>query len=462
MIKEILTDYYPVYKDVADMIKNRSDEQISEYTLIETDQSDENQVPGSASSRSQTVFNAEELTQLALKYGFSTLQTVILIIKNAFEGHVLLTYNIRPGQIFSQGTILVQAEPELMIVSFYEHFARYKDGLGETWKILKEREKDLNSISFEILAHSLIFSHLIRFPVSVFSGCDIRSFTEAMFMNQQEINQQSELCLLCERAIGEFELIRRVNLIYTEKFNEFVHQLSIKEEVFSHYQRRLELALYPNIHTEEELDDLMYKKLIEDKLNQTSQYLLKFSPDNYANYETPYEKSGITEGTKTLYRYISKNCSEVHSIQDCENKFTELNNVFLEANSIYNEPVLNLSDALLQYMRMILLLSQVVIFRKEKGFEIAGISQLIRNASDKDSLSRDELRLARRNLDSRLAAYRVKSLTDYKMKFVIDDELIEIHNHFLQKQLDFIDQQIIQIQSDIKEVLLMKSQVKIL
>jgi hypothetical protein len=80
----------------------------------------------------------------------------------------------------------------------------------------------------------------------------------------------------------------------------------------------------------------------------------------------------------------------------------------------------------------------------------------------KEVLSKDDLRLLRRNLDARLAAFRLKSLTDYKMKFIVDDDLMDIHNHFLQKQIDFIDQQIIQIQSDIIEVLKMKSQVSIL
>jgi hypothetical protein len=121
-----------------------------------------------------------------------------------------------------------------------------------------------------------------------------------------------------------------------------------------------------------------------------------------------------------------------------------------------------MAEALLQYMRMMLLLSKVVIFRKTHGFAIAGDLQLLSNVSWKEVISRADLKSLKKDLDAGLVEYRLKSLTDYKLKFIMDDDLTDIHNHFLQKQMDFIDQQIIQIQSDIREVLKMKSQVSIL
>jgi hypothetical protein len=231
--------------------------------------------------------------------------------------------------------------------------------------------------------------------------------------------------------------------------------------VFSHYQRKLALALYPNIKTEEELDELMYKKLVEEQVNRNHHDIERPDGINQLNAETSARIQKLQNKTKGLYRSVSKNCSEIHSASDGENNFPELNNVFLEANIIYNEYVANHSDALLQYMRMLLLLSKVVVLRKNKRYSITDNLQLISEFNRKEVFPKEDLKSVKKDLDSRLASYRMKSLTDYKMKFVMDDDFTDIHNHFLQKQMDFIDQQIIQIQEDIKEVLKMKSQTSI-
>jgi hypothetical protein len=266
---------------------------------------------------------------------------------------------------------------------------------------------------------------------------------------------------LGESALGEYEFIRRVNFIYTGKYKEFVHQLTIKEGVFSHYQRKLALALYPNIKTEEELDDLMYKKLVEEQVNRKYYDMERADSVNQLNAEISKRIPKLLNKTKGLYRLVSKNCSEIHSASDGENRFPELNNVFLEANIIYNEYVSNFSDALLQYMRMLLLLSECVVLRKNKGYTITDNLQLISEFNGKEVLPKEDLKSVKKDLDSSLIAYRMKSYTDYKIKFVMDEDFTDIHNHFLQKQIDFIDQQIIQIQEDIKEVLRMKSETSI-
>ena len=139
-----------------------------------------------------------------------------------------------------------------------------------------------------------------------------------------------------------------------------------------------------------------------------------------------------------------------------------MNNIFLKANSIYNEHVCDVSEALLNNMRMLLVFSEVVIFRKNKELEIADNHQLLSDFNGKEPMSKDDYKTLRRNLDSNLVACRMKFFTDYKTKFVMDDDLTDIHKHFLQKQLDFIEEQIIQIQRDIKEVFRLKSDTSIL
>jgi hypothetical protein len=449
MTTQNLPDYYPVFKDLADRLRSN---------LARANSPD----PELLSPDSPIMLNAEELINLSLKNGFSPLQTVILLLKNAFEGHVFLTWKIRADQLSSEGTLLFRTKPEFMLFIFYKDFDRYKPGLNQIWKILQEKVNGLGGISFDLLLHTLIVNNSIRLPVSLFSIYDIRSFSDSLVINQQAMDQQFEMFLLGERALEEHEYIQRVNFIYAERYKEFVHQLSTKEGVFSHYQRKLALSLHPNIHNEEELDDLMYKKLIEDQVNRNFNDIPKPVQYDQLNSNISDYILRLTGKTKCLYRLVSKNCSEIHSLTDGENRYPDLNNIFLKANSIYNEQVSDISEALLNNMRMTLLFSEVVILRKNKELSITENHQLISDFNGKELISKDEYKTLRRILDSNLVTCRMKFFTDYKIKFVMDDDFTDIHKHFLQKQLDFIEEQIIQIQRDIKEVFRLKSDTSIL
>lgn len=451
-----LSDYYPVYKDISDLLKNKPSEFYSDSPVVEY------QPPETGSSASPAIFNANELADLAIKCGFSAFQTIILLIKNAFEGHVFMTYNIRPDQLFCQGTILFQYKPEFMILNFYKNIALYESGLNKIWNDLTENNKDLNDIRSESLIHNLIVNHTIRFPVSFISSCEIQSFQDSFLMNEQAIRQRVDLIILGEQALGESEFIDRVNILYIDKFKESVQQLRIKEDMFSHYQKKLVLALFPDINTEEELDELMYKRLLEEKLNRSSQNISKDHHGETNASDTSFSKLKIREKTRAIYRSVSKNCYEVHTVPDSEKSFPVLTDIFLQANSIYIDPVTNTAEALLQYMKMLLLLSKTVIFRKTNGLDINENFKFLSDVSWKEVVSKDDLKLIRKNLDAKISAYRMKSLTDYKKKFILEEDLTDIHNHFLQKQMDFIDQQIAEIKNDIKEVLKLKSTVSVL
>jgi hypothetical protein len=106
-------------------------------------------------------------------------------------------------------------------------------------------------------------------------------------------------------------------------------------------------------------------------------------------------------------------------------------------------------------MRLMLLLGKLLVFRKSSDFEINGGFQL---TGKEILLSKEDLKLLGANLDEQLINYRIRNFTEYKLKFVIDDELTEIHSHFLKQQIEYIDNQILQIQNDIKEILKIKSQ----
>lgn len=420
MSKKNLTDYYPVYKELEG---------------------------------TPAMFNAEDLIDQAEKCGLNTFQIAILLVKNAFEGHVFLTYQIRPDQLFSEGTILLKSKPALLLLNFYENFLQYRPGLMQIELHLKARRDDLEEISFESLIHHILVNHIIRFPVEIFSGFDINTLKGLPVLNQKAMDQRFALVLLCERYLGEIEIAEQTNQKYFDKFFEPGQQLRLKEEVLIHYQKKLLLAPFAN--SDQALDDILYQKLIEEKMNNSTQHMEILRHFNKANGDSSSVLSHVREKIKLLYRAVSKNCAEVHTSTDIEDDFPELNGIFLEANTIYNEPVSLLHENVLNYMRLLLLFSKLLVFRKSANFEIAGAFQLF---GKEIFLSKEDLKLLEKNLDEYLINYRINNFTDYKIKFVIDDELTEMHNHFLIQQIEYVDRQILQIQRDIKEILKIKSQ----
>lgn len=463
MSKEFLTDYYPVYKDVMDQFNLMSLDQSLEYPFGELDHSSDKPGSGSETLESPVMLNAEELTDLAMKCGFTVFQTAILLVKNAFEGHSFLNFQIRSEELSHKGTILLQTKPELLLPSFYKHFSRDLSGQSQIEKVLKGRHHDLTDINFESVIHCILVNPILRLPVSVFASVDIRKLAGLAVLNHQAILQRTDLFLLGERVLGEYEVVDSINVLYAEKFKECRQQFRLKEEVFSHYQRKLAMAFYPNIHTEEELDELMYKKLLEEKMHYLNDSRTKMHLENLENSHDLFAAQKLKEKTRVLYRLVSKNCAEVHTGCEAENTFPVLNQIFMDVNSIYNEPVSDLSDIFLQYQRMILLLSKAIIYRKTHDLKLSESIHLLSDIAGKEVLvSKEEFRVLRRNLDDTLVALRINSFTDYKLKFVTDDEFEEIHNHFLKKQIEFIDEQILRIQSDIQEILSQKSQSSIL
>jgi hypothetical protein len=432
MSKKILADYYPVYKDLSDL---------AESTALE-----------------DSMFNALELIEMASDGGLSTFQTVVLLVKNAFEGHVLLSYNIRPKELLSHGTTLLQAKPEMLIPGFYHQFEEYRSGLRHTWNALVEKEPYLDHIHFDALINGILINQLIRFPVSQFTAYDLKKFADRCSINLQNKGQKFDLVLLGERAVGESGFIDRVNSDYAEKFKEQAHQVLLREEVLKHYQRKFELALNPNIKTEEELDEWMYKTLVQDKLSKTPQLKsLSGLNDPDQNSESK-QMQWFKDKIKVLYRAISKNCFEVHLAAEGKTDYPELYNAFLDANSIYIEQPYELAEAWLQYERMLVLLANVILIRKMCNFQRMDNLHYLPEIGDQElDLSNKDIKSFRRVLDQKMVDQKTKSLTDYKIKFVIDEDLSGIHKHFLDKHLEFVNQEIQRIQEDIKEILRQKS-----
>ena len=137
----------------------------------------------------------------------------------------------------------------------------------------------------------------------------------------------------------------------------------------------------------------------------------------------------------------------------------ELNEIFMEANTIYNEPVTGLTDAFLIYLGMTSLLTKVLIFREIYKMPISDKLQLF-DVDKEVFVAKDELRILHKSLETQLVDFKMRHAIDYKKRFILNNEQSAIHLDFLAQQINFIEELIANIQIEIKEVLKIQSQSK--
>lgn len=406
------------------------------------------------------MLNAEELVNRASKQGLNTFQILILLVKNAFEGHVYLSFQIKPDQLLREGTILLKEKPVLLVQDFYEQFETYFPGLLQIKENVKalQGDNEPDKINFEPVISFILTNHLIRYPVSIFSSFNNVMLKRLTILNPKVMEQNFRLAVLGERFLGQFALIEKTNELYFEKFKELGQQLRIREEVLTHYRRKLQLA--PNVKTEHELEDLLYKNLIEEKLHGTFQNNFDLRPFNPLGNESLSAQEHFRKKIKILYRLISKNSAEVHTSTENENRYQEINEIFQEASLINNLPLVHMPETFLQFMQMLGLLAQVLVYRKSKEFSVADALPMLTGGTKEQLISTEDLKLLEKDLDEKLVTVRIKFFTEYKMRFIIDDELTDMHQHFLKQQIEYIDNQILQIQNEIKEVLKVKFEIE--
>lgn len=427
MGKKNLSDYYPVYKEL---------------------------------DGTPAMLNAEELAVRASEQGFNAFQILILLIKNAFEGHVYLNFYVRPDILHKDGTILLREKPVLLIQNFCEQFETYLPGLLQIEDVVKtlQRDNELDKISFESVIRFILVNHLIRYPVSIFQSFNNGMLQKFTVQNQKSMEQSFKLALLGEHFFGEFALVEKTNELYFEKFKELGQQLRIREDVLNHYQRKLMLA--PNANTVSELEDLLYKNLVQEKLNSSSRHNIDFRQFYPSENESISALDHFRGKIKALYRLISKNCAEVHTSIETADKLKELNAIFQEASLINNLPSLQTPEIFLQFIQMAGLLAQVLVYRKSSGYSVTAAFPLLTYGAKDILISADDLKFIEKNLEEKLIAVRMKFFTEYKIRFIVDEELTEMHQYFLKQQIEYIDNQIQLVQIEINEILKVKSEIE--
>ena len=130
----------------------------------------------------------------------------------------------------------------------------------------------------------------------------------------------------------------------------------------------------------------------------------------------------------------------------------------MSANSIYNDAAFDVHETLIKYMRMVHLFAEVTVYRKSHGLDdVTSGNWALDTGTHLVFFTPEILKDCSREFDEKTATMRANRFTDFKLNNILADDMAGIHQSCLDKELDFIDEEIIKIQQEIKDIMKMKS-----
>ena len=406
--------------------------------------------------------NAEEIMQLAIQHDCTEFQTLVLLIKNAFEGHVFLSFGISSGTLFEKGLLRFDPANDSHCeysLHFIHHLDAYQDGLMQIWQELQEIFPNLKGICFESLLSFLLSSQLYKFPVSALISVDINRFRNLTQKRKRFYHHLFQICILVQHAITEFRVIDYINELYKERFRECNLKLSAKESILVQLRTKLIYAHDPMIRSEEELEKKYFSYLISHEIQKDSGNIrLKYSSLEDENTEGA-NSTGLKLYIRHLFRAISKNCREAFAISDDTGKTVDSTKFFMDSNAIYNEMNVNFNDQFIQFHQLINLFVQVYNTRithelPATFFDYTGIDQdkMLFKQLDEEVVAKIKI-----HAGEKITERKEHCNTTFKGKHIVDEELAEIHEEYLKMQIQFLDQRIADILAEIKNIMKQKT-----
>ncbi len=455
-------DYYPVYKDIAELAVEDSPEGKPGKDLPVTDKFNafDTMTPGSIDSA--LMFDADSLVGISCESDLSAFQAHILLIKNSFEGHAFLTFNKSPLRILNEGIYSTEFKQDSLIGNFFEQIDYYLTGLRNGWKMILDNEKvfrgyqpdlSLNDLCFEELMYYSLANQLFRFPVSYFANFDIFRFSNSCSKNLAIARKWFNLIMKGESALKDYLYVENINKKYSEIFEDQLRMLDLKQNVLMRYDLKLFFAHDMGIRNEKELEDRMSDYITENRTGKSGNFRNQLNGNNSFLNQNNITTSVLEKKIKLLYRSVSMNCREANDNPGCEIKYPELFRSYYEKEKINREIVFDTPRSIMKYLRLLQILSVMLVYRKIKGLAVYEGYHSYPDASRDEILSETDFSSVSNELDTMVALARINSRSDAKFNYISDEFMIETHRKYLQKQVEFIDQEILKIQEDIRNIL---------
>ncbi len=460
--KNPLPDYYPAYKDIAELAMTGSPEDYPENRQPDNENFNTHEIRITPDIESALMFDTEELMVVAFQSNLSAFQAHILLLKNTFEGHAFLAFNKSPIRIFSEGIYNTNCKTESLIGSFFEQIDYYLDGLRNGWKMILENEeafrgyqpdKSLKDLCFEELLYESLSDQLFRFPVSFFADYDIFRFRNSCSKNLTIARNRFNLIMKGESAFKDFLYVENINKTYSEIFDDQLRVLDFKQNVLLRYDLKLFFAHNLDIRNEEELETRMYEYITENRAGKSRISLRRANNNNMYSQGKNKTASGFELKTRSLYRSASINCREANDNPECESRYPELFRSYHEKEKVNREIVYDTPGALLKYLRMLHILSEITVYRKTHGLPVYEGSHSYPDATCDEPLSEADFATVINEMENMVAFARINNRIDAKSDYISDEFMIKTHRDYLQKQVEFIDQEILNIQEDIRNIL---------
>ena len=443
------SDYYPVFLDLNDPDPGSEVKPLATLNSF---------LANSAALDNPELINMDELIRRGIKSNYTPFQCMVLLVKNAMEGHAFMFHGLLPAELMEKGTILLGNDTEtcnVLPLDFYDNFfAIYADGIRRGMAMIAREFNIHEEISLDALICFILGNQLQKFPVSALDIFDHSAFFTSRNNTPREENFFYKISGIVQQVIGEIFLIETVNDLYEAKFKEMIHGIVSREQVLARVSAKLVMANDPAIRTEQDLEktyfDYIVTAAMNPELRKGTIRVLSF----LFNSPKMTPPGNLGAKIKSLYRSISKNCRETHTVTEQELRHPFLDQSFMDASLIYNDHALNKMDPFVQYFSLIDILARIVNYRKTENLPVVFSDfTAMSNDSFNQSLTDEDVQNIKTQFDKKVTGLRQVNFTESKAKHVRDEDLGKVHHDYLQLQIDYLDEQIREILAKIKNIM---------
>lgn len=401
--------------------------------------------------------DAGELILWASGCRFTGMQTLALLIKNAFEGHVCHLNGYPMEKLAGYGTVTQDISGEEtcreLAGNFFAHLPDYLVGLELAWKDAIKLNENFRSVDVQAHIYFILSYQLFRFPLSFLASFNSDKLNSVSIEKKGQLRIQYLLYSTAMKYAAESSFIEMMNEMYAEKFREIILRLSSKETVLQQLHTKLDYANDPSVRTDEELENKYFEFLVATNVTRLDERKPFLEAEMKEVRQAGGFKEVLKQQVRKLYKTIARNCSEVHNQIKIDEPFQNLSEYFISSTAVYNSVCMNLNSLMVQHSKLVLLLAKVINHRVINHWPVHFIEFTVSTDNEQASLSEADMLACKSALEQGLHLMRLMNFTDNKLMYLSDHETECIHREFLQRHLEFVEARIDCVIEEIRQVM---------
>jgi hypothetical protein len=433
-----INDYYPLSFDIQELTLGKETKKTKKANKVAfIDPKGELNKPNT---------DADTLIGMAKVNNLSDLQSLVLLIKNAFEGQVYLAHDLNKDILINQGTMIIDWNNQKMIElteSFNQNLEIFLEGLYKGW--VKLSSEGMESGEFNNLVSVIVNSQIFKLPVSLLKKTTI-SFVQDNLVGKQFYNT---LAPIVNKIVADKILIELIDEKYNKTFSDLIQEIESKANCLGMLQVKLNLANQPNVRNQDDLQHAFHEFIIQERgrVNSTMQPVSGFQGGQDNRLKT------VEKSTGKVFRAISKQCREIFTAGPEDKENSILNDFFMIASKYWNSGTDSITDQLINYFMLTHLYFRVIIYRTFSGLSV-NVEYLF--LLEEKWLSNDpieKLQSGLKNYEGRIEIEKLFHRTYFKIKNLEDKEISRFHKEYLAKKIKNFEQEIVELENRINGIL---------